>query len=224
MVLYLYSEPYHPQGNIDARATRRAIGSLPHLDSWSLFLRETLQNSWDARLDPDGGVEFSVDAFWLAPEQHEFLRDEVLADLPQGGSDLAEWLERDFGLLVVSDRGCRGLGGPTRADLSTSGSSDFVDFVRNVGRAEDKALGGGTYGFGKGVLYGASVCSTIMVFTRTRVAGLLVSRFMAISLGSSFDVSRKRYTGRHWWGVADDLTGAEPVTGRRAEQTLRPWE
>lgn len=218
MTLRLYSEPYRPQGNIDARASVRTIRTVPHLDHWSLFLRETLQNSWDARLAEAGGVGFSVDAFWLSPEQEEFLRDEVFAELPQGGSELAEWLENDVSLLVVTDRGCRGLGGPTRADISIEGSSDFVDFARNVGRAEDKALGGGTYGFGKGVLYEASICSTILVFTRVHSSNGPESRFMAISLGSTFDIDGKRYTGRHWWGVPDADTGAEPLTGDAAER------
>ncbi len=218
MTLSLYSEPYRPQGNIDARASVRTIRTVPHLDHWSLFLRETLQNSWDARLDEKGGIGFSVDAFWLSPEQEEFLRDEVFAELPQGGSELPEGIASDISLLVVTDRGCRGLGGPTRADISIEGSSDFVDFARNIGRAKDKTLGGGTYGFGKGVFYEASVCSTVLVFTRVHSSDGPESRFMAISLGSSFDADGKRYTGRHWWGVLDADTGAEPLTGDAAER------
>ena len=215
--LDLYSEPYRPEGNIDARAARRALGHPPQLGAWALFLRETLQNSWDARTAPDGRIAFRVDAFFPDRSQTRALRDEVFATLPPAKAMGEFKPTQELPVLVVTDHGTRGLGGPTRADLAQTERSDFVDFIRNVGRAEDKELGGGTYGFGKGVLYEASVCSTIIVFTRTTVADRQVSRLMAVQLGSSYENSRKRFTGRHWWGLASDLTGAEPMTGRSAE-------
>jgi hypothetical protein len=163
-------------------------------------------------------IGFSIDAYWLTAGQEEFLRDEVFAELPEGGSELPEWLQNDISLLVVTDTGCRGLGGPTRADITLEGSSDFVDFVRNVGRDAGKALGGGTYGFGKGVLYEASASHTILVYTRTTSRSGLESRFIAINLGNTYDIEGKRYTGRHWWGVGDPITGAEPARGLAADR------
>ncbi|WP_131803343.1 MULTISPECIES: hypothetical protein [Pseudofrankia] len=99
------------------------------------------------------------------------------------------------------------------------GPTDFVDFVRNIGRDETKHLGAGTYGFGKGVLYEASSCSTIVLFTRSTDAGKPVSRFMAVALGSAYarPEDGQRFTGRHWWGEPDATTGAEPVLGQAAE-------
>lgn len=215
--LDLYSEPYRPEGNIDARAARRALGHPPQFGPWALLLRETLQNSWDARLTDE--ITYRVDAWFPTKEQTRALADEVFHRLPplkaMGGNRPTD---RDLPVLVITDHGTRGLGGPTRADLAQADRSDFVDFIRNIGRAEDKALGGGTYGFGKGILYETSICSTIIVFTRTTLADRTVSRLMAVRLGSSYEHSGKRYTGRHWWGVANELTGAEPVTGRAAEQ------
>lgn len=220
MTLDLHSEPYRPEGNIDARASRRALSQSDRLDTWDLLLRETLQNSWDARRDrTGGGVHFRIDSFFPSTRQQQVLREEVFVSLPprkalgEGGP-----LDDSYPVLVISDWGTRGLAGPTRADISLTGEVDFVDFVRNVGRAEQKALGGGTYGFGKGVLYESSICSTVIVFTRTTHAGRPVSRFMAIRLGSSYDMQGSRFTGRHWWGRADPLTGAEPVTGPEAER------
>ena len=43
-----YSEPFAASGGMGARTTRRALGART-LSFWELFLRETLQNSWDAR-------------------------------------------------------------------------------------------------------------------------------------------------------------------------------
>jgi hypothetical protein len=217
MALHLYSEPYRPEGNIDARAAKRAIGR-PRMDKWAVFLRETVQNSWDAKLPAGRRIGFSIDATRLDSEQTEVLRSEVFGSRPKLGSTLATTLKSPVSFLLVTDRGTRGLQGATRADRTATEKADFVDFVRNIGRAEDKDLGGGTYGFGKGVLFEASSCSTILLFSRTTFNGKPVARFMAISLGLSYDSGGRRYTGRHWWGVKDKDTGAEPVTGREAER------
>src|SRR5690606_26852557 len=66
-------------------------------------------------------------------------------------------------VMTVSDRGTTGLGGPTRADSAVTRNHDFVSFVRNVGEPRDNELGGGTYGFGKGVFYLVSQAGTILV-------------------------------------------------------------
>jgi hypothetical protein len=214
--LQLYSEQYRPEGNIDARAARRAIGR-PHLRFWEVVLRESLQNSWDARLASARSIKFSVHGYFATSKQIQTLRDEVFAEEP-AGLGLHDLLEGDeVPLLVITDSNTKGLQGPTRADLATSEPTHFVDFVRNIGRAEDKAIGGGTYGFGKGVLYEASACSTIIVFTRTTANGRMVSRLMGIGLGDSYNDGKLRRTGRHWWGVPDPDTGAEPLTGPNAE-------
>jgi hypothetical protein len=42
-----------------------------------------------------------------------------------------------------------------------------------------------------------------------------------MALGESFNAGGTRFTGRHWWGVEDAITGAEPVTGARAEALAR---
>lgn len=214
-----FAEPYSAQGNIDARAAARAIGR-PRLDAWDVFLRETLQNSWDARLNESNGVTYSVDGYWPTPEQIGVMRSVVFPQLLDG-SPLKEYLDADLDdqpVLVVTDSGTKGLGGPTRADLVTDEATDFVDFVRNVGRAAEKALGGGTYGFGKGILWQMSWCSTVLVYTKSTYRGQRVSRFIAIGHTDSYAVARQRYTGRHWWGRADAETLIEPIEGPEADQ------
>ena len=216
--LDLYSEPYGAMGNIDARASRRALRS-GGLDVYDLLLRETLQNSWDARTDDAGPIDFLVDGYELDEHQKFLFRTAVFATLPPGVAMNEDNLRAVSSALVFTDRGTHGLRGPTRADVAQTGEDDFVDFVRNIGRSADKALGGGTYGFGKGVLYEASLPSTVVVYSRTTTAGgTPVSRLMAIRLGSSYDVAGRRFTGRHWWGVRSPETGAEPLTGPEADQ------
>ena len=68
-------------------------------------------------------------------------------------------------VMEICDFGTVGLGGPTRADRIPEGDerTDFIDLLRNVGSPRDVEHGGGTYGFGKAVLYRASRCRTILV-------------------------------------------------------------
>ncbi|TWG93054.1 hypothetical protein L615_006600000130 [Nocardioides sp. J9] len=214
-----FAEPYAPQGNIDARAADRAIGR-PQLDPWDVFLRETVQNSWDARLEPHGPVRYSVDAFWPSPDRVQILKETVFAELPES-SDLAAFLsggEDTQPFLVVTDTGTKGLGGPTRADRVTSDATDFIDFVRNVGRAADKKLGGGTYGFGKGTLWGMSSCATVLIYTKSTYQGAPVSRFIAMGHTDPYSDGALKYTGRHWWGRSDPDTLIEPVEGVEADE------
>jgi hypothetical protein len=217
MGLHLHSERFHPTGNIDAQAARRAIGK-PSLDQWNVVLRETLQNSWDARMRDEGPIGFSIDAWGATIEQRNVLMNEIFSVEPPHLGLRSALRSHDLGLLLISDVGTKGLGGPTRADVSSTERTDFVDFVRNVGRDRSKGYAGGTYGFGKAVLYDASYCSTIIAYSRTVAAGELVSRFMGVALGSAYsDGTAHRFTGRHWWGVEDGVTGAEPVTGQAAD-------
>jgi hypothetical protein len=214
--LDLHSERYRPEGGIDARSVRRALGRTT-LRLWDLLLRETLQNGWDARSAPEGPVSFAIDAWQATTDQHRVLREVVFTTAPPGSLVRETLAGRSPALLTISDTGTRGLTGPTRADRATVEYHDFVDFVRNIGRDEQKGYAGGTYGFGKAVLYEASSCSTVIVFSRTGVGTSLESRLIAMSLDRPTDIDGVRYTGRHWWGrLRQDLT--EPVTGSDAEQ------
>jgi hypothetical protein len=219
VTLDLYSEPYKAGGSINATGATGAIGR-PRLNPWELFIREALQNSWDARLHNDGHIRFSVDAFQLTPEQRVVLKDQIFSRTPEHGLQLRARLNasRPLTLLVVTDQMTRGLCGPTRADRDTMERTDFVDFARNVGRASGRAAGGGTYGFGKGVLFGASTAGTVLAYSRTTHAGIRVSRLMGIGLGKDYAAGGVRHTGRHFWGVQDSETGVDPLEGARADE------
>jgi hypothetical protein len=153
----------------------------------------------------------------LSEGELKFLRTEVLQSAPPSVDGFVEQLKGPLQVLTVFDRGTTGLGGPTRADTVTNESTDFVDFIRNVGQPPDKEFGGGTYGFGKSVFYRASLIGTILVHTRCRVGGRVEDRFIAACLGQPFVTRRRRFTGRHWWGVAADYdVGVDPIRGRDA--------
>lgn len=215
-----HSERFAASGGIGARTTRRALGAHT-LGFWELFLRETLQNSWDARRSSDGPITFSVSAWTATTAQRSYLRDLVLTEPPPLLLLEPALDAPDLDFLVVSDGGTFGLSGPTRSDVDLrsgpDGRSDFVDFVRDTGRRADKGYAGGTYGFGKAVLCEASAVSTIVIYTRTAMGGQDGSRFIAMAVGDNeYSEYGVRYTGRHWWG---DVRGqvAEPLLGADAD-------
>lgn len=214
------SERFPPSGGVGARAAHRALG--PHrLGFWELFLRETIQNSWDARRSPDGPISFGVHAWTATASQRELLRDVILVDPPPRLGIPVTVNNDSLAVLVVADSGTWGLGGPTRADVDPAsvpgGRTDFVDLIRDTGRRASKGLGGGTYGFGKAVLCQASAVSTMVIYSRASLGRLQSSRLIAMAIGNDEYLEQGvRYTGRHWWGITDAGV-AEPVLGEAAD-------
>ncbi|SDB85572.1 hypothetical protein SAMN05216410_0479 [Sanguibacter gelidistatuariae] len=215
----VYSERFAATGAADARVTKRAMGK-SHVPFWQLFLRETLQNSWDARTGD--AIEFTVNAARLDPRRSELLRDTIFREHPAdpavAGTLRASLDSRATRILTVTDHKTRGLGGPTRADIAdpSSGNTHFVDFVRNIGRARKKGYAGGTYGLGKGVLFTASSAATCVVYTQTMHEGFVTPRLIAMCVSDdSYRHSGILHTGRHWWGNTDSEI-VEPIVGAPA--------
>lgn len=211
-----WSEPFGAHGGFHAHSAGQTLGR-PDLDHQSLLLRESVQNSWDACTDKSRGIAFRMDLVELTARQRRVLLDVVLASPPAAlhyeritGADRVE-------MLVVTDRRTRGLGGPTRSDVAEKGRNDFVGLVRNIGRSQDKTIGGGTYGFGKGILFETSSVGTIVIYTRTRYRNRLQSRFIAVGIGDDYQEGGKPYTGRHWWGRPDPEVGVEPYLDEEAD-------
>lgn len=223
--LHLFSEPYGSTGNMGENF-RRLLGA-PTLDPLQTVIRESLQNIADAaRLGV--GPEIQIRLRRLTAHQKSVLASEVLGTLPiepRSRDGLKAMLSQQEPVVMeICDFRTVGLGGPTRADripIDTQ-RTEFIDFLRNIGIARDTDLGGGTYGFGKVALYRASRCSTVIVDTLPHDADPEGRRLIGCHIGPSFDVCengmRRRFTGRHWWGVPDPADGVvDPLLGREAE-------
>ncbi|WP_030686890.1 hypothetical protein [Streptomyces sp. NRRL B-1347] len=219
-----FSQPYPPEGASAAEGIRNQLGR-PELDLLTILVRESAQNSWDARSTPPSGpVSYSIDMWAVGPAHARAWRELLLDGAPTDVKNfpLRETLQRGpIQILAVSDRGTRGLGGPTRADDAVDADRDFVSFIRNIGEPRDIALGGGTYGFGKGIFYLLSKPGTVLVHSRCRDArGNYETRLIGCALWKSYVATGlegdRRYTGRHWWG---DNSGdvVEPLVDRAAE-------
>jgi hypothetical protein len=225
----LFSEKFGPLGNVAGEGVLNPLGR-PPLDPLTVMTREAVQNSWDARLSPGGGLTFEIRLWTLDASNLDALRRSVITEVPDletmDNLPLASVLENPSPvvILAMSDRGTHGLGGPTVADELTAENDprDFVDFLRNVGEPPDRrAITGGTYGYGKASLYLASLARTIVVHTRCIHRGRVESRFMASAIGQRYVVRTGprlgRFTGRHWWGLPQGGV-IEPVLDEAADE------
>lgn len=208
--LSLHSEPFGKSGNIGGNS-KKLLGA-PALDPLQTVIREALQNIVDAA-NPQTGPEIVIRIRTLTGDQQAAMRDCILADAPSERNSkekISAFLARENPVVMeICDFGTSGLGGPTRADRIPVGTTttDFIDFLRNIGTVRDTPHGGGTYGFGKMSLYQVSQCSTILVDTLVAGAESGSRRLMGCHIGASFqapdDGMIRRYTGRHWWGVME---------------------
>ncbi len=220
--LDLQSEPFSATGGAAAEGVSNQLGR-PRADRFTLLVREAVQNSWDARLTPDGGVLFQVDGRLLDRSARQALAVQAFAEVP-AAVDVRSCLlaDSDFPILAVSDFGTRGLSGPTRGNVvpQPGEPTNFVDFMRYIGRPPNRAYAGGTYGFGKAAYFLASSLKVICVHTRFKSGHGVESRFMAAALGPQFETSGsegRRFTGRHWWGRLAQDGIVDPVAGDEAD-------
>ncbi|MFF0487453.1 hypothetical protein ACFYTQ_00375 [Nocardia sp. NPDC004068] len=218
-----YSQPFPPEGASAAEGIRNQLGK-PELDYLTILVRESAQNSWDARAEEDGTVRFRMDLQTVGAANAPAWRQHLLRGAPSDAHlPVRKALQQPLiRVLSISDRGTQGLGGPTRADdVGDDCDRDFVSFLRNIGEPRDKMLGGGTYGFGKGILYLVSKPGVVLVHTRCRYEGRYETRLMGAALWKSYIGStpegERRFTGRHWWGdTSKDVI--EPLVGSDAER------
>lgn len=214
-----WSQRFPPEGGPAGEGIARQLGK-PRLDPLTILVREAAQNSWDARLGDGRPVEFTLHLKRLGNSATVWRRALLPGphlDPEAGGMPLEQTLGPDCHVLVISDRGTRGLGGPLRADVRSPAGvvPNFVQFLRNVGEPRDKEHGGGTYGFGKGILYSLSSSGCILVDTSTVDDLGMPRRLMGSALGHSFYDGDVRHTGRHWWGMSEGDV-ADPVLGAAA--------
>src|SRR5882724_1998607 len=221
--LDLQSELFSATGGVAAEGVSNQLGR-PRVDRFTLLVREAVQNSWDAKLDTTTEVRFQIDGHELNEHARHVLATQVFAYTP-ASIDLRTSLlgATTFPILAVSDFGTRGLSGPTRGNVipQPGESTNFVDFMRYIGRPPNRAYAGGTFGFGKAAYYLASSLKTICVHTRFSFGGGIESRFMAAALGPQFETdgkSGRRFTGRHWWGRMAQDKIVDPIVGDQADQ------
>lgn len=220
-----------------------------HLSLAALLVRESVQNSWDARDDHRGAtpVAFEMNGWDLDADALDHLRRLLPVDDLTGFARRSEDDEstgmlhpkavldhQGVQVLVLADRNTVGLCGPTRSGFRWEpvrhgrqlerGQQRFANFVRNSGRAvEDIGHGdGGAFGIGKTALWMASLCGTVLIHTRTTdEAGEPTERFIGSVQGNHFYADNVEYTGRHFIGREGDDGVIEPLVGADAAAAAR---
>lgn len=207
-----WSQPVPPEGYSDSEGIKRQLG-VPRLDPLTLLVRETAQNSCDAALKDGGDIDFSVRLQTLTSGQREAWNEFLLPEPKNAGLGISDKLSKSPFILVISDRGTTGLGGVLRSDEDAPEGErkDFVNFMRNVGANKNVHLGGGSYGFGKGVLYRQSLCHAVIADSVCRFRGSLQRRLMGAALGQLYKDRKVLHTGRHWLGGMDRDGYASPL-------------
>lgn len=228
-----WSQRVAAEGSTASEGIRRQLGK-PKLDPLTVLIREAAQNSCDAALPGTRDVNFDVHIRALSGRRLQNWREFLLPEPAGSTLGLADAMTREPHILTIADRGTSGLGGPLRADESPLDGerADFVKFIRNVGERKDVDLGGGSYGFGKGILYNVSRCHVIVADSRCVYRGRLQRRLIGAAMGDGFESGGVRYTGRHWLGVdesgiaqallddeADAMAAALGLPGFSGEET-----
>lgn len=223
--LQLQSEVIEALGGIAAEGIRNQLGR-PRMHRLETLVRESVQNSWDARLERSV-VRYGISCYTADADQAETLRDAVFGEDAPGLDSGALRSPNTLKFLVVYDRGTVGLGGPTRANVSPQPGerADFVKFLRFLGQPPRLEFGGGTYGYGKAAFYNVSSLHRIVVHTHCLAGGSPETRLMASALGPQCDRisggESLRYTGRHWWGELGSDGIVDPVIGDSADEMAR---
>lgn len=186
-------------GDADGKINESLMGK-PELSPLEILIRETAQNSWDART-PGAIPEFEVSLRSLDAQQ---LNLSKLLPINPDDNDFFEALDTvSLDVIEISDRRTTGLDGPV--DMSptsdSSVSKNFEDLIYKVGVPRHDGKGGGTYGFGKTATYNFSRIGTVTFWTRClNDSGELEDRFIASAFRPQYSDGHKQYTGRHWWG------------------------
>ncbi|MCT2140166.1 hypothetical protein [Dietzia cinnamea] len=206
-------------GDIHGQGAEKLLGR-PDLQQLEVLVRETAQNSWDARGTADH-IDFCINLRRLSNNNLTALRRDVFGEAG-GPEGLQEILTRDeVWAIEISDRGTIGLGGPTRNDLEPASGvpTNFIDFVFDLGAPKSQGMSGGTYGYGKTVSYSSSSVGTVLIWSRCANNGQLEDRLIGSAIGPSFNMGGRRYTGRHWWGrIPENGDRVEPLIGAEAER------
>lgn len=186
-------------GDADGKINESLMGK-PELSPLEILIRETAQNSWDARLD-EVTPEFRVSLRSLAARQ---LNLSNLLPINEDDQLFLQTLNTDsLEVIEISDRRTTGLDGPVDMSptLDESVSKNFEDLIYKVGVPRHDGKGGGTYGFGKTATYSFSLIGTVIFWTRClNESGELEDRFIASAFRPQYSDGHKQYTGRHWWG------------------------
>ena len=167
----------HEQIGTFGGITAEAIANLLNGSDVDLgtFLRETIQNSWDARIK-NANDNAAIQTNLRFAQISDMGKSEILECLTADGKLDRDLIQQalDSRVLVYSDRGSMGLNGPIRVPRPgdnpgmCAAKRNFINFVWMLGANDGGQNMGGQFGFGKSVFAGASRIKMYAIHTRVK--------------------------------------------------------
>ena len=193
-------------GTINGRAVLKTLNS-NILSPTEVFLRETVQNSFDAKKSDVDHINFQMRAFKFPKEQYEYLLSLFpLKDKNDEPSffkrNILKNLAPDMINLEVTDTNTTGLigtAGIPEGEDAKKAKQNFYNFVYGTGNDKEQlAVSGGSYGFGKAALYLYSKARIILIYSKThKKNGEYKSKFIIVS---NIENVKDNGADRCWWG------------------------
>lgn len=217
--LRVYSKP-HGVGDQTSGGRGKLLRATSDLTRVDVLVRETLQNSWDARV-PGWVPAYGVDLHQPDDAARRVLRERVFSEIPASLDVLRSSLA-DPGMRVMEifDRGTSGLDGPYHANRAAEEGepNNFNSFVFDIGTTKVERDSGGTFGFGKTATFEVSHAHAVVYWSVCETKdGSLEHRLIAASNHEPYVEDGARYTGAHWWGVFEDGV-ITPLRGDAAQE------
>ncbi len=165
------------------------------------FVREAIQNSLDARLDPNRPVEIRFGLHEAPRARIEGLISDVIDCRRKVGLPIPpEWGRGTAHWLTIEDFNSKGLGG----DLQKR-SSDFWNYWLNFGITNKDGSGRGGRGIGRVTLLIASRIATVVALTRRNADGRTAACGMAVLRAKELDDGKFRATHAY---LAESVDGS----------------
>jgi hypothetical protein len=167
------------------------------LSRWSVFIRETFQNSNDQRVSPHEKIEFNIEVSKLPEGAALFVEKAAKVRGPHSsdrGLKFGPGMKFE-NMLVVSDSSTHGLSGTRNAEDEAGATSNFCKFFFYTGQLRQTRGKGGTYGIGRNVLFTASRNRTVFAYSAFIEEGARRTLFMGFSATDSFVHEGKNYQG-----------------------------
>lgn len=197
-----------------------------------IFLREAVQNSYDARVgDPENigkkkPLIFKIHAYRFSKEQLANLKLLLGSKNPQSffHKNILPNITDNMLNIEVTDLNTYGLiGKPQPTD--TLGNQNFAHFVYFTGNDKKKdETSGGSFGFGKASLFAFSKARTIIVYSRisSQVSSNREKSYQSRLIAIASDERIEDAIDRCWWGKRIDSTPtqamyAAPIMGEEAD-------
>lgn len=194
-------------GYISAGGVIRTI-NVSNLSIAEVFLREAVQNSFDAKKENCSNINFGMRAYNFTDDQlsnFKGLFDEGTALKPTFYKKyLASKIKKGMLNIEVTDTNTVGLTGFPGVTNKNDNKQHFYKFVYVTGNDKgNDSNAGGSYGFGKAAFYSFSKLRTICIYSRikseTVVAGksAFQSRFIIATIDERITDT---LCDRCWWG------------------------